>query len=124
MNAITKTKSQVPATQNDPYAEYGRTVGTDTPFLKFVKGEFHYGVDNEILPLGTRLVPNMSELKAGFNKWCDGQPVDEAIVRIAEGKPIPRRDDLGDDDRAAWETDPKCWRGYRPTQSGCPPSSV
>ena len=66
MNAITKTKSQVPTNQNDPYAEYGRTVGTDTPFLKFVKGEFRYGVDNEVLPLRTRLVPHMSELKAGF----------------------------------------------------------
>ena len=106
MTELVKTENQVPATQGDPYAAYGRAVGTDTPFLKFVKGQFQYGVDDEVLPLGTRLVPHMSELKAGYIKWRDGAPETEAMVRIAEGKPIPQREDLGDDDRNAWETDP------------------
>jgi hypothetical protein len=105
MNSLVKTETQVPATQGDPYAAYGATVGTDTPFLKFVKGQFKYGADDEVLPLGTRLVPNMGELKAGFIKWKDGTPEAEVMVRIADGKPIPQREDLGDDDRNAWETD-------------------
>ena len=106
MHEVAKTENQIPATQGDPYAAYGRAVGTDTPFLKFIKGQFKYGVDDEVLPLGTRLVPHMAELKAGFIKWKDGTPVDEAMVRIAEGKPIPQREGLGDDDRNAWEMDP------------------
>ena len=106
MNQVAKTENQVPATQGDPYAAYGATVGTDTPFLKFVKGQFKFGVDDEVLPLGTRLVPHMAELKAGFIKWKDGAPEDEVMVRIVDGKAIPQRDDLGDDDRNAWETDP------------------
>ena len=106
MNELAKTENQVPATQGDPYTAYGRAVGTDTPFLKFVKVEFKFGVDDEVLPLGTRLVPHMAELKAGFIKWKDGAPEDERMVRIADGKPIPQREDLGDDDRNAWETDP------------------
>ena len=106
MKAIAKTENQVPATQSDPYMAYGRAVGTDTPFLKFVKGQYKYGVDDEVLPLGTRLVPHMSELKAGFIKWKDGAPEAEVMVCIAEGKPIPQREDLGDDDRNEWETDP------------------
>ncbi len=106
MKAISKTENQVPATHGDPYAAYGRAVGTETPFLKFVKGQYKYGVDDEVLPLGTRLVPHMSELKAGFIKWKDGAPDAEAMVQIAEGKPIPQREDLGDDDRNDWETDP------------------
>ena len=106
MQELAKTEKRVPATQDDPYAAYGRTVGTDTPFLKFVKGAFKYGVDDEVLSLGTRLVPHMGELKAGYIKWKDGVPADEAMVRIADGKPIPQREDLGDDDRNAWETDP------------------
>ncbi len=106
MNELAKPENQVPATQGDPYTAYGRTVGTDTPFLKCVKGQFKFGVDDEVLPLGTRLVPHMAELKAGFIKWKDGAPEDEVMVRIAEGKPIPQREDLGDDDRNAWETDP------------------
>ena len=48
----------------------------------------------------------MAELKAGLIKWKDGTPDDEVMVRIAEGKPIPQREDLGDNDSKAWETDP------------------
>ena len=48
----------------------------------------------------------MTELKAGYIKWKDGAPETETMVRIADGKPIPQREDLGDDDRNAWETDP------------------
>ena len=106
MEELAKDETQVPATQGDPYVAYGRAVGTDTPFLKFVKGQYKYGVDDEVLPLGTRLVPHMAELKAGFIKWKDGTPDAEVMVRIAEGKPIPQREDLGDNDRNAWETDP------------------
>ena len=106
MQNLTKTETQAPATQGDPYTAYGRAVGTDRSFLKFVKGAFKYGGDNEVLPLGTRLVPHMAELKVGFIKWKDGAPEDEIMVRIADGKPIPQREDLGDDDRNAWETDP------------------
>ena len=47
MNEVVKTENQVPASQTDPYAAYGRAVGTDTPFLKFVKSQFKYGVDDE-----------------------------------------------------------------------------
>ena len=106
MQELAKAEKQIPATQSDPYAAYGVTVGTDSPFLKFVKGTFKYGVDNEVLPLGTRLVPHMVELRAGYIKWKDGVPDKEVMVRIAEGKPIPQREDLGDDDPRDWETDP------------------
>ena len=106
MNEVAKTENQVPAPPGDPYSEYGRTVSSDTPFLKFVKGEFHFGADDEVLPIGTRLVPHMAELKAGFIKWKDGQPADETTVRVFDGKPIPQREDLGDHDRKEWETDP------------------
>ena len=107
-NAVTKAESQLPTTpvDDDPYSAYGRAVGSDTPFLKFVKGEFQFGVDGEVLSLGTRLVPNMAELRAGFLKWKNGEPVDEAMVHIAQGKPIPQREDLDDQDTTTWELDP------------------
>ena len=49
MAELVKTENQVPATQDDPYVEYGRAVSSDTAYLKFVKGKFKYGVDNEVL---------------------------------------------------------------------------
>lgn len=105
---LTRTKNQVPATaaDMDPYAVYGRAVASDaTPFLKFVKGEFQFGTDNEPLALGTRLAPNMAELKAGFIKWQNGEPINEATVRISNGAPPPRREDLDAQDEDAWEMD-------------------
>ena len=105
MSNLVKSETHVPAIPGDPYAAYGATVGTDTPFLKFVKGQFKFGVDDEVLPLGTRLVPHMAELKAGYIKWRDGVPEAEVMVRIAEAEPIPQREGLGDDNRNDWETD-------------------
>ncbi len=108
MNEITKKKSQLPTTpaDDDPYSAYGREVGSDTPFLKFHKGEYRYGSDGEVLPLGTKLVPHMAELRAGFLKWKNGEPVDEAMVHIAQGKPIPQREELDDQDKSTWQLDP------------------
>ena len=53
MNDLVKSENQLPATQGDPYLAYGRAVGTDTPFLKFVKGQFQFGVDDELSAHGT-----------------------------------------------------------------------
>ncbi len=108
MNELAKTDNQVPATaaEMDPYAAYGRAVASDaTPFLKFVKGEYQFGQDNEPLVLGTRLAPNMAELKAGFIKWHNGEPINEVTVRIADGEPPPQREDLDTQDETAWEMD-------------------
>ena len=107
MNDIAKKKSQLPVTpaDDDPYSAYGRAVGSDTPFLKFHKGEYRYGSDGEVLPLGTKLVPHMAELRAGFLKWKNGEPVDEVMVRISEGKSLPQREDMDDQDKNAWELD-------------------
>ena len=105
---LTKTKNQVPATAADldPYAAYGRAVASDaTPFLKFVKGDFRFGADNEPLALGTRLVANMVELKAGYIKWKNGEPINEITVRIADGGPVPQREDLDAQDASTWEMD-------------------
>lgn len=107
MNEVAKTETNLlPATPANPYAAYGAAVASDTPsFLKFVKGEFKYGADDETLPIGTRLIPNMAELKAGYIKWKDGEPIDEQMRCIVEGPP-PSRDDCGDTDRNDWDVDP------------------
>ena len=109
MNQLAKTENQVPAkpTDLDPYSAYGQAVAGDgAQFLKFIKGEFQYGSDNEPLTLGTKLVPNMSELKAGFIKWRNGEPVNHAMVHIAESQAMPCREDLDAQDKNEWEADP------------------
>ena len=92
----------------DPYQSYGvaATAGS-MPFLKFDRGRFKYGLDDDELPLGTRLVPNMGELQIGYLKWHNGEVVDEAMVRLANGFRPALRQDLGDNDRSTWEKDPQ-----------------
>ena len=107
MNQVTKTESSVPGNPGDPYTAYGKAVAGDgAQFLKFVKGQFQYGPDSEELPLKTQLVPNMSELQAGYIKWHNSEPVDHAMIKIAEGQPMPQRLDLDAQDSDEWETGP------------------
>lgn len=103
---ITKTETQLPATAVDPYAAYGAAIASQTaPFLKFVKGEFKFGTDDEVLPLGTTMVPNMAELKAGYLKWRDSEVVEDKMRLVVEAA-APQREDCGDADRNDWPTDP------------------
>ena len=100
--------ANLPATASDidPFAAYGASAASaSTPFLKFIKGEYRYGVDDDMVPLGTRLVPNMAELRCGFIKWEDGKAVDEKMRLVVDGLP-PSREECGDLDRNEWEVDP------------------
>jgi hypothetical protein len=100
--------NQVPSTQfaGDPYAGYGAVASAGgTPFLKFDRGKFKYGLDDDELPLATRLVPNMSEVMIGWLKWSKGEVVDDAMIRLAEGYKPAAREDLGDTDASLWDTD-------------------
>ncbi len=90
---------------SDPFCVYASSAAVEgTPFLKFDRGTFKFGIADEKLPLGMPLVPNMAELKVGWLKWHDGQVVDEAMVRLADGHKIPSRDAVGDTDKMLWET--------------------
>ncbi len=99
---------QVPTSKfaGDPYAGYGAVASASgTPFLKFDRGKFKYGLDDDELPLATRLVPNMAEVMIGWLKWSNGKVVDDAMIRLAEGYKPAARENLGDTDTSLWDTD-------------------
>ena len=88
-----KNESQVPAIPSEPadrYLEAGREVG-DTPFLKFKKGKYTVGGDEEEIPLGTRLVAVMTQCCRGLLKWEDGKLVDRCMANIGDGELAPSR---------------------------------
>ena len=60
---------------------------------------------SEPVPIGTKFTVAADELMAGWIKWADGKPAEHIMVRVADGKLPPKRSDLGDQDRSAWETD-------------------
>lgn len=73
--------------------------------LKFSKGDYLMGEDNEEVEEGTQLVANMDELMVGWIRWQDSKPTDQIMGRVAEGYQPQRRNELGDNDKAQWEID-------------------
>jgi hypothetical protein len=72
--------------------------------LKFTKfGEFKAGRDNIDVPVGAVLVAHMPTLTIGFIKWVENRPVEHVMGLVNEGFVPPKRESLGDLDKATWE---------------------
>lgn len=108
MNAVTETnQSGAVAMQQgyDPYAAYGQEAASAGAFLKFSKGEWLLGQNDEEVQLGKLLVANMGDLSIGWIRWVDGKPAERRMGLLGSGyKPEPR-DSLGFTDQTAWERD-------------------
>lgn len=109
MNQVTTAQNTSPATSSgNAFEAYGNAttqksiVGT---LLKFNKGDWLSGQDNDEVEAGTRLVANMEELMVGWIRWEDNKPTDQIMGRVAEGYQPPKRHELGDNDKDQWETD-------------------
>lgn len=91
------------------YQQYGDQMSARTirgKLLKFSKGDYLAGEDNDDVPSGTRFIAKMDDLMIGWQCWKDQKPVDHVMGRLGEGYQPPRRDTLGDDDQSQWEHDP------------------
>jgi hypothetical protein len=90
---------------DDPFAAYARAAAPHTGILlKFVKGKYLAGRDGDEVPIGTEFLADMEKLELGYVKWSDGRVVDSRVGLLAEGFQPPKRADLGDHDKAEWET--------------------
>lgn len=88
-------------------------VGT---LLKFSKGDWLAGEDQEDVEVGTKYVANMDQLMVGWIKWVDNKPVEQIMGPVAEGFQPPRRNTLGDEDESEWEIDENTSRPRDPWQ--------
>lgn len=94
-----------PSNQN-PYEAYGEQAAPRNGiFLKFVQGDFLAGQDSDLIPLGTRMIADMTQLTVGWLHWEAGRPVDRVMGLVANNFKLPRREDLGDNDEKFWEPD-------------------
>lgn len=109
MNAITEqNKSTAVAAQGayDPYAAYGQEAASGGgTFLKFNKGEWLKGQNDEEVGLQTKVVANMAELSIGWIRWSDGKPADRRMGLLSQGFKPDARDQLGYTDQTEWDTD-------------------
>jgi hypothetical protein len=102
--------SKLPAVNgNSPIAsylaEYG--VGMGGTFFKVAKdGKFRKTSDDEEIPEGTELVVVYDQIQAGWIKFnAKGNPPDRHMGAVFDGYLPPKREELGDTDESAWETD-------------------
>ena len=79
--------------------------GEGKPILKFNKGRWLLGQDDEILEPDTEIPANIAEAEWGWMFWREGKPEDRRMVRIATGQRPALRAELGQDDQELWETD-------------------
>jgi hypothetical protein len=97
----------VATTGPNPFEVYANAVSPRTivgKLLKFTKGDFIAGEGSEVVPETAEFTAIMDEALAGWVKWEDGKPTEHRMGRIADNYIPPRREELGDIDRAAWET--------------------
>ena len=105
-----KKNELAPTGSGDPFSEYADAVSPQFiigDLLKFSKGDYYAGINNQTVPAGTMFTVNMDELMAGWVRWWDGKPTDHVMVRVADHIPPKKRIELGDDDETKWETDAK-----------------
>jgi hypothetical protein len=109
MNQVTNRQStDVSTNAGNPFTSYGdqvsqkQIVGT---LLRFSKGDYLAGQEDEEVPVGTKYVANMDELMAGWIRWADNKPTDHIMGKISESYQAPKRNTLGDTDKAEWEVD-------------------
>lgn len=97
------------ATYDDSFAAFQAAAdsmqGEGKPILKFNKGRWLLGQDDEILEPNTEIAVNVMEAETGWIFWRDGKPEERLFVRIASGRKPEMRSSLGHDDQALWETD-------------------
>lgn len=107
MNAVTEVNSGTAlAAAYDPYAAYGQEAASNSgDFLKFSKGEWLKGQNDDEVPGGTKVVANMAELSIGWIRWADKKPVDRRMGLLAQGFKPEKREELGYTDIAEWERD-------------------
>jgi hypothetical protein len=95
-----QTAPAIPA--ENPFSDYGSEAFASTivgQLLKFNKGEWLVGREEEALPEGTELVAGMPTLQSGWMKWTDGKPAESRMGLRSDGFRPDSRDTLGDDDK-------------------------
>jgi hypothetical protein len=102
------------------FEEYGRaaSVGTNIrgKLLKFSKGEYLAGQENDEVAEGTELVAVVDSLLVGWVKWEDERPVDTRMCEVVKGEKPPKRSELGDDDESLWPIDDNSGKPRDPWQ--------
>lgn len=73
--------------------------------LRFSKGEYLAGQDDEEIEIGTRMVLNLDSVLVGWTRWEDNKPVEQDMGPIIDAFQPKPRSQLGFTDQSEWEVD-------------------
>jgi hypothetical protein len=93
----------------DPFAVYAASAAPRTivgKLLKFNKGDYLAGESAEPISEGTKFIAAMDELLVGWIRWDNSKPAEHRMGRVIDRFVPEPRSALGDNNAAAWETDP------------------
>lgn len=94
----------------NPFLSYGESEKQTAivgKLLKFSKGDWFAGQEDELVEDGSTFIANMDELLTGWVRWSDNKPTDHVMGKVVLGYQPPRRNELGDTDSDAWDIDEK-----------------
>ena len=112
MNEMTTRQGTAVADPNanvNYFTSYGDQMSQQTivgKLLKFSKGDWIAGEDNEDVEHGTKFIANMDEFLVGWIKWENNKPIEHVMGNLAQGYAPPKRHELPDQDESKWEIDP------------------
>jgi hypothetical protein len=105
MNTLSVRPTSLPSHgASNPFLAAAHDTSTGVgKLLKFTKGAYLTG-DNEV-PVGTRFVAHVDQITRAWVKFLDTKLVDSKFFKVADGKPLPAREELGDTDEKFWDID-------------------
>jgi hypothetical protein len=100
---LVTTNAQLPAHHDDAVDVILRETARSNPMLRFKEGKFYIGEDE--VPLGTEFIADTMSWTRGYVKWVDGLIAETRMDIVADGNPMPTREELGDLDENEWDKD-------------------
>ena len=104
---VTEYQSSLPSLNGevDPFAAYGQAHAfPEGQFLSYKNGEWLYGMNSELLPIGTKVAVSMHGMRVGWRKWENRMVTDDRTALLTEMKPQLPRAALGDTDERMWDS--------------------
>jgi hypothetical protein len=107
---ITPRNNTAPATRSDsnPFTDFADNASQRTivgKLLKFSKGDWLAGQDNDEVEEGSQFIANMGEMLQGWQRWEDNKPTDSVLGKVVDRFQVPLRSELPDQDRSLWDVD-------------------
>jgi hypothetical protein len=114
MTDLVTTNGQLPTLNDEAVDVILRETARSNPMLRFKEG--HYFIGEDKIELGHEYIADTMSWTRGWVKWEDGLIVETRMDLVADGKPMPARDELGDTDEALWEKDERTGEPCDPWQ--------